>query len=264
MIEGCTRFTIFRRLRPFGIALLLCLCGAAVQSQELVSGLSTDLIQITSNFNGTDIVLFGAIEMQGENTANKDQDLVIVIRGPPVDMTVRRKARIFGIWLNRDEIQLSGVPGYYFLASTRPLDDIATLPTLQRFRLGTANLDATVRGARSPEEAAAFRAAAVRDLKREHLYWESPTGIEFLSRTLFRAQIPIPAAVPPGEYRAEVFLFRGGAVVSAQTSPLFVDKSGFERQVYNYAYQTSFAYGMVTVFMALGFGWAGFAVFRRR
>ena len=113
-----------------------------------------------------------------------------------------------------------------------------------------------------PADAAAFRAAAVRDLKRDHLYWESPTGIEFLSRTLFRAQIPIPSAVPPGEYRAEVFLFRGGAVVSAQSSPLFVDKSGFERQVFNYAYQASFAYGFVTVLMALGFGYAGFVIFR--
>ncbi len=242
---------------------LALLCGGA-EGQELASGLSTDLIQITSNFNGTDIVLFGAIESAPDAMPNKDQDLVIVIRGPPVDMTVRRKGRVFGIWMNREVVQLSGMPGYYFLASTRPLDDIATLPTLQRFHLGTANLDATVHGAVSPEDAIAFRAAAVRDLKRDHLYWESPTGIEFLSRTLFRAQIPLPAAVPPGEYRAEVFLFRGGQVVSAQSSPLFVDKSGFERQVYNYAYQASFAYGFVTVLMALGFGYAGFIIFRRR
>jgi uncharacterized protein (TIGR02186 family) len=245
------------------IATFALMCGGA-DGQELASGLSTDLIQITSNFNGTDIVLFGAIETMPEAAPNKDQDLVIVIRGPAVDMTVRRKERVFGIWINREEVQLSGMPGYYFLASTRPLDDIATLPNLQRFRLGTANLDATVHGAVSPEDAIAFRAAAVRDLKRDHLYWESPTGIEFLSRTLFRAQIPIPAAVPPGEYRAEVFLFRGGIVVSAQSSPLFVDKSGFERQVYNYAYQASFAYGFVTVLMALGFGYTGFVVFRRR
>lgn len=248
------------------IALAICIIvsGSAADAQELVSGLSTDLIQITSNFNGTDIVMFGAIESNDQSPVNtKDQDLVVVIRGPAVDMTVRRKERILGVWINREEVQLSGMPGYYFLASTRPLDDIASLTALQRFRLGTANLDATVHGA-PPDQAIAFRAAAVRDLKREHLYWESPTGIEFLSRTLFRAQIPIPAAVPPGEYRAEVYLFRGGAVISAQSSPLFVDKSGFERQVYNFAYQAGFAYGFATVAMALGFGYTGFMIFRRR
>ena len=263
MIRMAQRRFRNRPLRSCLIAALLSLCVPA-GAQELASGLSTDLIQITSNFNGTDIVLFGAIEATGETMPNNDQDLVIVIRGPPVDMTVRRKERVFGIWMNRQEVQLTGMPGYYFLASTRPLDDIASLATLQRFRLGTANLDATARGVTDAADAAAFHAAAVRDLKRDHLYWESPTGIEFLSRTLFRAQIPIPAAVPPGQYRAEVFLFRGGAVISAQSSPLFVDKSGFERQVFNYAYQASFAYGFVTVLMALGFGYAGFVVFRRR
>jgi uncharacterized protein (TIGR02186 family) len=234
------------------------------RADDLVSGLSTDLIQITSNFTGADIVLFGAIEPSEEAGPAKDQDLVIVIRGPQLDMTVRRKARVLGIWVNREQAELTGLPGYYFLSSTRPLDDIASLATLQRFRLGTANLDSGVRGSLKPDEAAAFRAAAIRDRKREHLYWESPTGIEFLSRTLFRARIPVPAAVPPGEYRAEVYLFQDGTVVSAQSSPLFIDKSGFERQVYNYAYQASFAYGFAAVLMAVAFGWTGFVLFRQR
>ena len=53
-------------------------------------------------------------------------------------------------------------------------------------------------------------------------------------RTLFRARIPVPAAVPPGLYRAEVYLFQGGTVVSAQSSPLFIDKTGFERRLYDF------------------------------
>jgi uncharacterized protein (TIGR02186 family) len=243
---------------------VLALVSATAKADDLVSGLSTDLIQITSNFTGTDIVLFGAIEPTEEAGPAKDQDLVIVIRGPQLDMTVRRKKRILGIWVNSEQVQFTGMPGYYFLASTRPLDDIASLPTQQRFRLGTSSLDATTKGRISPDEAIAFRAAAIRDRKREHLYWESPTGIEFLSRTLFRARIPVPAAVPPGEYRAEAYLFQGGTVVSAQSSPLFIDKSGFERRVYNYAYQASFAYGFAAVLMAIAFGWAGFLVFRPR
>src|SRR5262249_13884836 len=147
----------------------------------------------------------------------RDQDLVVVIRGPDIDMTVRRKARVFGIWVNREQIEFTGMPGFYFLASTRPLDDIASLSTLQRFKLGTANLEPMTRDRIDPAEADSFRAAAIRDRKRERLYWESPTGIEFLSRTLFRARVPIPASVPPGQYRAEVYLFRGGTVVSAQS-----------------------------------------------
>jgi uncharacterized protein (TIGR02186 family) len=250
--------------RVHGLALIAALLAwAPARADDLVSGLSTDLIQITSNFTGTDIVLFGAIEPSEDAGPAKDQDLVIVIRGPQLDMTVRRKRRILGIWVNREQVELLGLPGYYFLASTRPLDDIASAATVQRFHLGTANLEASTRGTISADEAAAFRAAAIRDRKREHLYWESPTGIEFLSRTLFRARIAVPAAVPPGEYRAEVYLFQNGTIVSAQSSPLYIDKSGFERQVYNYAYQASFAYGFAAVLMAFAFGWAGYLVFRK-
>ncbi len=58
------------------------LVWTAARADDLVSGLSTDLIQITSNFTGTDIVMFGAIEPSEEAAPAKDRDLVIVIRGP--------------------------------------------------------------------------------------------------------------------------------------------------------------------------------------
>jgi len=247
----------------WAVAALLFTASTA-EAADLVSGLSTDLIQITSNFTGADIVLFGAIEPTEELGPTGDQDLVVVIRGPAQEMTVRRKTRILGIWINREQIAFTGLPGYYFLASTRPLDDIASPATQERFRLGTANLEYQIPPGINRDEANAFRAAAIRDRKRERLYWESPTGIEFLSRTLFRARIPVPASVPPGLYRAEVYLFQRGTVVSAQSSPLFIDKTGFERRVYDFAYQRSLAYGISSVLMAIVLGWAASVAFRQR
>lgn len=253
-----------RRQSAWAIVAALLFTASTASAADLVSGLSTDLIQITSNFTGADIVLFGAIEPSEELGQEGDQDLVVVIRGPPLDMTVRRKQRIFGIWINREQVTFGGLPGYYFLASTRPLEDVASPPTLERFRLGTANLEYVPPAGIDPEEANAFRAAAVRDRKRQRLYWESPTGIEFLSRTLFRARIPVPASVPPGLYRAEVYLFQGGTVASAQSSPLFIDKSGFERRLYDFAYQRSVAYGISAVLMSIVLGWLASVAFRPR
>jgi len=252
------------RMRSWALLAAMLFTASPASPADLVSGLSTDLIQITSNFTGADIVLFGAIEPSEELGPTGDQNLVVVIRGPALDMTVRRKSRVFGIWVNSEQVAFTGLPGYYFLASTRPLDDIASVPTQERFRLGTANLQYATSAAIDPQEADAFRAAAIRDRKREGLYWESPTGIEFLSRTLFRARIPVPASVPPGLYNAEVYLFQGGTVVSAQSSPLFIDKTGFERRVYDFAYQRSLAYGIAAVLMAIVLGWIASVAFRQR
>ena len=253
-----------RGWRAIFLLAAILMAASTAKAADLVSGISTDLIQITSNFTGADIVVFGAIEQSEELGPQGDQDLVVVIRGPALDMTVRRKARMFGVWVNREQVVFSGLPGYYFLASTRPLDDIASLQTQQRFRLGTANLEYQIPPGIDAVESDAFRAAAIRDRKREGLYWESPTGIEFLSRTLFRARIPVPAAVPPGLYRAEVYLFQGGTVVSAQSSPLFIDKTGFERRLYDFAYQRSLAYGISAVLMSIVFGWLASVAFRPR
>jgi uncharacterized protein (TIGR02186 family) len=251
-------------IRVLAIVLLLVLAGRAQAAEDLVSGVSTDLIQIRSDFAGTDIVVFGAIETFDPTMPSEDRDVVVVVRGPDVDYTVRRKARILGIWINREQIPFTGMPGYYFIASTRPLEAIASADTLERFELGTTHLRASVPPGTPAEDALEFHAATVRSLRREQLYLESTSAVEFLSRSLFRARIPVPANVPPGEYRAEVYLFHGGTVTSAQSSPLFVDKTGLEREIYDFAYEASLAYGSLAVVFSLTLGWLGFALFRQR
>jgi uncharacterized protein (TIGR02186 family) len=249
------------------LLILLCLlfaAGPARAAEDLVSGVSTDLIQIRSDFTGTDIVVFGAIETFDPGTPSEDRDIVVVVRGPDVPYTVRRRARVLGLWINREQIPFSGMPGYYFVASTRPLELIASADTLERFELGTPHLRAAVPQDVSAEDYAAFHAATIRGLKRELMYWETTTAIEFLSRSLFRARIPVPATVPPGEYRAEVYLFHNGTVTSAQSSPLFVDKTGLEREIYDFAFEAPLAYGSLAVFFSLSLGWLGFALFRQR
>lgn len=243
--------------------LLVSLAVPAGAAEDLVSGLSTDLIQIRSDFTGTDIVVFGAVEAANQAPGGENPDIVVAIRGPETPITVRKKDRVLGLWINRDQVTLTGMPGYYYVGSTRPLDMIADKATLQRFQLGSANLEAQGKGNVPADQLATFQAAAVHLLKNEQLYWDT-TDIQFLSRTLFRVRIPVPAIVPPGQYRAEVYLFRNGAVVSAQSSPLFIDKTGLERDVYNFAYDASLIYGIAAVFMAVFLGWLAFALFRQR
>jgi uncharacterized protein (TIGR02186 family) len=252
--------------RALGMALATALFFGvrAEAAEDLVSGVSTDLIQIQSDFAGTEIVVFGAIETFDPTTPVEDRDIVVAVRGPDVDFTVQRKARILGLWINAEQLMLTGMPGYYFVSSTRPLEVVASADTLERFELGTAHLRAEVPTGTPTADLAEFHTAAERLLKREGMYWESTTAIEFLSRSLFRARIPVPANVPPGEYRAEVYLFHGGTVTSAQSSPLFVDKTGLEREIYDFSFEAPLAYGSLAVFLAMSFGWLGFALFRQR
>lgn len=228
-------------------------------AEELASGVSQDLIQITSNYTGSDIVVFGAVEGQTNPRASKD--VVVVVRGPDTDITVRRREQVAGIWVNRDAADLSGMPSYYFLASTRPLSAIASASTLDRYSIGLQSL--TPSAIHSHHDYQPFRQAALRQMIHDGLYSQLAGGVEFLSNTLFRAHVPVPAGVVRGQYNVEVYLLQGGKVISAQSTPLFIDQTGLERRLYNFAHERAFYYGLVTILMALALGWISALLFRR-
>jgi uncharacterized protein (TIGR02186 family) len=237
---------------------------APASAQELVSGLSQDQIQITSSYTGTDIVVFGAIEGDAKQSGQTaPRDVVVVVRGPNTNMVVRRKVRVGGIWINRDAIRFTGMPAYYFLASTRPISSIAQTDTLRRYEIGLSTITPQTKSTRSTSKAEPFRLAAIREQKAAHLYDELPGGVEFLSSTLFRARVPVPATVPTGKYTVEVYLFRDGTVLGAQSTPLFVDQIGLERRLYHFAHDEPFWYGLAAVFMAGAIGWLSSMIFRR-
>jgi uncharacterized protein (TIGR02186 family) len=245
--------------RTFAILGFCALCVApALASEDLVSGLSQDTVEITSNYTGTDIVVFGAIEHLEDVGAH---DVIVVVRGPDADMTVRKKDRVVGIWLNRDQAKLQDMPTFYYLASTRPLGDIAARDTLKRYGIGLANLKPDrIFSHHDPEP---FRQALIRHKEQDGLYGEAPDAVQFLSPALFRVHVPVPATVTRGQYNAEVYLFRNGAVEAVQTQPLFVDQVGIERRVFNMAHQWSLLYGLTAVLMAAFLGWLSSVIFRR-
>ena len=83
----------------------------------LLVDLSKHLVAITAGFTGTDVLLFGAAEEAGE--------LAVVIRGPEADLTVRRKDRVLGIWVNTDSREFVRVPSYLAVLSNRAIGAIA-------------------------------------------------------------------------------------------------------------------------------------------
>ncbi|MGN6148596.1 MAG: TIGR02186 family protein [Rhizomicrobium sp.] len=248
------------------LALLLALQPCAAGADDLVSGLSQDQIQITSNYTGSDLVVFGAIEQTpdaDEDSEPSRRDVVVVVRGPAATMDVRRKDRIAGIWINNREVTLTGMPAYYYVASTQPLAKIAPPYMLARYQIGFDNVKPQSTSTHKTLRAEEFRQAVVRERARAHLFTEAPTGVEFLSYSLFRVHVPVPAGAPRGQYTAEVYLFRNGVVMSAQSTPLFVDQIGLERNLFNFAHNEPLAYGFAAVLMAVLLGYISSLIFRQ-
>ena len=108
-----------------------------------------------------------------------------------------------------------------------------------------------------------FRVAFVKLETQYGLYRESPNAVTFLTPTVFRAAIPMPANAPTGSYGIDVQLFAGGAMVSRTQTALEVMKAGFEQYVAEAARDHGLLYGIFASLMALVIGWIGSVVFRR-
>ena len=164
------------------LGLAAALAPGAACAEDLAAGISRDKIEITSNFTGTDIVVFGAIENEEGQAlpATEMRDVVVVIRSDkPYLVTVRKKERVGPIWMNQDEQRFAGVPGFYFLSSTRPLREIAAAEVLDQFELG---LDRIVLGPAPGSVGgprANFARRCLRNRIRDDLYSQHEGGGEF-------------------------------------------------------------------------------------
>lgn len=229
----------------------------AVWGQGLEVDLSSHLIAISTDFTGTDVVMFGAIA--------EPADVAVVIQGPPERVVVRRKSQVAGIWMNRTSMTFDHVPSYYGVATTRAIETFADerLLELEGIGLDYLRLEPVDAGDASEEEIAAFRDALIRAKQREQLY-AIDTGIVNIQQVqLFRTTVHFPANVPTGHYGIRAILIRDGNVVTARTTPLFVSKIGVGSLIFDFAQKHAAAYGLVAIFVAVLAGWLASMAFRR-
>jgi uncharacterized protein (TIGR02186 family) len=236
---------------------LAALFGAA-RTEQLVSTLSDGEIEITSNFAGSRIVVFGTV-LNPEPEA--EYEVAVVVQGPPQDFVARRKARVLGVWINREAEEFFHVPSYYVVHLSENYDSVATPEQRARYRLGLDNLP-FVRSAYTPD-AAAFAQALI-DIQRERgLFVERRDAIEFLAPNVFRTTFYLPATIPTGLYQVSVYVFRRGALVAAEVQSLVIEKSGYSDRIARFSQDQPLAYGLVTVALAVMTGWIASVVFRR-
>lgn len=250
------------------LAFIVVAWGAGPATAErLVVSLSNHRVAVTSNFVGEELVLFGTIEPNPiTSPLRPPYDLVVTVTGPRQTLRTRRKQRMLGIWVNTDSREFVSVPSYLAVLSNRPVSNIANQDTLRRLQVGLDNFLLPQRIGVDVADTVRddpFRRAFVRLQTQQGLYRESGTAVTFLTPTVFRAAIPMPAAVPTGSYGINVELFAGGVLVARTNSALEVIKTGFEQYVADAARDYGLLYGMATALMALLIGWFASVVFAR-
>jgi len=243
-----------------GLAALLVLLFAlapmrAPAADPLLADLSSHLIAITTGFTGSDVVLFGATDGPG--------DVVVLVRGPEREQVVRRKGRVAGLWINVESLSFLGVPSFFAMAASRPVEQFTGEALRLREQFGLDYLRLEPKAFATPAKTAEFRSALIRAQQAADLYSDAASPILFLGDRLFRTTIGFPANVPTGTYAVEVFLIREGEVVAAQSTPLVVSKIGVGADIADFAHRFSALYGLIAVLGAVMAGWLAGIILRR-
>jgi uncharacterized protein (TIGR02186 family) len=236
--------------------------------ESVEADVSARNIAVTSNFNGTQIVVFGAVDGSQQPSAESGYyDVIIVVEGVPSRMVVRRKGNVAGLWLNTASVIFDNVPSYYAVASNRPIDEIAPPELLQLHGIGLKNLKFTPAVGQSHplsnEDIKEYGDAVVRLKKQARLYVENPFGAGFTGKSLFRASVVLPANVTVGPFVTHVYLFREEKNLYKVSVRHTLGREGIEWYLHAFAYRLPTLYGLTTVAVAVGAGLLASAAFRK-
>jgi|TARA_B110000908_G_scaffold169004_1_gene225154 uncharacterized protein (TIGR02186 family) len=231
-------------------------------AEEVVLGLSKDEVAITTSFNGSDVLIFGAVKRDKPIPDGDPLEVIVTISGPSEAVTVRRKEKRFGIWVNIDSVEIDKAPSFYAVATSAPLRDVLSDIEDLRYKISVPRAIRSVGAPMQIEDAAAFTQAIIRIRSNSDTYQLLENQVSVDAQTLFQTSIQLPAALTEGDYVTRIFLTRSGKVVSTYETSIDVRKVGMERWLYKLSRENSMLYGLMSLAIAIVAGWGAAAIFR--
>lgn len=244
------------------LALLMALTLPAAAQEVIVAGMSQNRVSITADFDGSEILIYGAVKRDAPPPEGGPLEVIVTVEGPSTPVAVRRKDRVAGIWINNASVHIDSAPSFYAVATTGPLDHI--LSDIDNLRHGIT-IERMIRAigiAEEANQAGEFVLALLRVRTNEGRYRVLEGKVELSEATLFRTDVVLPANLTEGEYKVRLFLLRDKRVIASQERVIGVRKEGLERFIFNLAQQQPLIYGLLSLALAAIAGWGASAAFR--
>ncbi|MES2676787.1 MAG: TIGR02186 family protein [Pseudomonadota bacterium] len=240
-------------LRLF-IFLVLFLFTKEACARPIISGISTNEINIDTKFTGAEVLLFGAKGDAG--------NIIVTIRGPRKNFSVNKKDKFLGIWYNKDRFKFKDAYSYYAFFSSktdRMIDD----KLLSQLEIGQDRIKFNVSGNDKRADESEFQVEFVDKLQQKDLYLSHPGSIEFLDETLFKVMLKFPKNISRGVYVVDIYLVDENNLVAFQSIPIYVNQVGLSAEINQFAYNNSILYGLAAVLMAVVAGFVANYIFAK-
>ncbi len=231
------------------ITLLLMIWATPLKAQELITETARNQIDVTVGFVGSSIEIFG-------NRDSAEHDVIVVVEGPPVDVTMWKKARILGAWVNSSSVKFKKIPSYYQYATNLDLTVEENESILRRNGIGhDALFDKSRARPKDVKDLKSYQTALKDKKRREQVYFKQSAEMKFLNQNFFRIHFDVPASAPTGDYKIHSYLLKNGEAIQHDVSVFKVEQVGLNAFVFDAAHKYSTLYALICVLLAVFSGW---------
>ena len=242
----------------FIIAIVLTISNKPIFGNQAYFDLSDEEIEIQTNFNGKEVIIFGLTE--------PELNTILTIKGPTKNTKVQKKERLFGLWFNTKRIIYKNLPSIFFIASSSPINEILNEETIIKkalyFEQMLINL-ITQRNFNFNEsnKADTWNKKLIKIKKEKNFYKEYK--IKIVDNKLFQTRVFFPANTIPGTYDINVYQIRNKIIVNEKNKKILVKKTGMGNKIFNLAHNQPAIYGIICIFFAIFAGIIAATAFRR-
>jgi len=239
------------------IFLAFILTSNTFAQNQIVADLSQENVKISTDFQGAKILLFGAYD------GKKGDDIIVIVTGPKGLVTVQKKEKILGVWVNTRKVNYINTPKYLSISSNRRIDDILNKKTQKISEIGLNNLKIRIQPGIKVEKEGNWRQALTRNMLKSNLWSINENSVTLNKDSLFRSYLKLPSNVITGQFEVKILHYRNSKLVSQQINSINVSKSGISAEIYNIAQNYSTLYGIFAVLLAVLVGWGSNLIFRK-
>ena len=227
-----------------------------LQAEEVYFDLSQDNIEIKTDFNGKEIIIFGLLK--------DNHETLLTIKGPPSKMKIQKKDRYLGVWINNKQIIYSNIPTLFFLSSSSEVVKILPSSTLINENLSfekilknkTFNQNFIFENNQD-----LWSKNFVRIKKKQLLYKEFEMKI--FKNKLFQTSVFFPPNTVPGTYNVDIYYIKNNSIINKDQKKIIVKKTGVGSKIYKFAKDNAATYGVFVIIFSILSGLIAATLFRR-
>ena len=224
---------------------------------QIVADLSQENVEISTDFLGAKILLFGAYD------GRKGDDIIVIVTGPKGLVTIQKKEKVLGVWVNTKKVNYINAPKYLSISSNRDINEILNQKTQKISEIGLNNLNVRIQPGKRVLSEKEWREALTRNMLKSKLWSLNENSVSLNKNSLFRSYLSLPSNVTIGKFEVKILHYRNSELLSKETNNINVSKSGISAEIYNIAQNYSTLYGIFAVLLAVFIGWGTNLVFRK-